>query len=109
MEAEPRTRLNGHEGGNPGYGQAGVLMGHRTNSRPYQIGYAAMFDQTQDVIVTLVQRMTENEQVFLNAPDMDENIDALLTAILLPSLIACLEGDGRTIAQRRVRNPYRRS
>ena len=31
------------------------------------------------------------------------------TAILLPALIACLEGDGRTIAQRRVRNPYRRS
>ena len=30
-----RTRLNGHEGGNPGYSQASVLMGHRASSRPY--------------------------------------------------------------------------
>ncbi|MCZ6759915.1 MAG: hypothetical protein O7D29_06020, partial [Gemmatimonadetes bacterium] len=28
-------RLNGHEGGNPGYRQASVLMGHRASSRPY--------------------------------------------------------------------------
>ena len=35
LETEPRTRLNGHEGGNPGYGQADVLTGHRASSRPY--------------------------------------------------------------------------
>ena len=33
---ELRTLLNGHEGGNPGYGQASVLMGHRASSRPYR-------------------------------------------------------------------------
>jgi len=36
LETELRTRLNGHAGGNPGYGQAEVLMGHRASSRPYQ-------------------------------------------------------------------------
>ena len=36
LETELRTRLNGHEGGNPGYSQAGVLTGHRASSRPYQ-------------------------------------------------------------------------
>ncbi len=35
LETEPRIRLNGHEGENPGYGQAGVLTGHRASSRPY--------------------------------------------------------------------------
>ena len=35
LETEPRTQLNGHEGGNPGYGQADVLTGHRASSRPY--------------------------------------------------------------------------
>jgi len=35
LETEPRTRLNGHEGGNPGNSQAGVLTGHRASSRPY--------------------------------------------------------------------------
>ena len=36
LETEPRTRLNGHEGGNLGYSQAGFLTGHRASSRPYQ-------------------------------------------------------------------------
>jgi len=36
LETEPRTRLHGHAGGNPGYGQADVLTGHRASSRPYQ-------------------------------------------------------------------------
>ena len=36
LETEPPTRLNGHEGGNPGYSQASVLTGHRASSRPYQ-------------------------------------------------------------------------
>jgi hypothetical protein len=36
LETELRTRLNGHEGGNPGYSQADVLTGHRASSRPYQ-------------------------------------------------------------------------
>ena len=36
LETEPRTRLNGHAGGNPGYSQASVLTGHRASSRPYQ-------------------------------------------------------------------------
>ena len=36
LETELRTRLNGHEGGNPGYSQASVLTGHRASSRPYQ-------------------------------------------------------------------------
>ena len=35
LETEPRTWLNGHEGGNPGYSQASVLTGHRASSRPY--------------------------------------------------------------------------
>mgnify|MGYP002808841390 CR=1 FL=1 len=35
LETEPRSLLNGHEGGNPGHGQASVLMGHRASSRPY--------------------------------------------------------------------------
>ena len=35
LETEPRTQLNGHEGGNPGYSQANVLTGHRASSRPY--------------------------------------------------------------------------
>ena len=36
LETEPRTRLNGHAGGNPGYSQASVLTGHRASSRPYR-------------------------------------------------------------------------
>ncbi len=36
LETELRTRRHGHEGGNPGYGQADVLQGHRASSRPYQ-------------------------------------------------------------------------
>ena len=36
LETELRTWLNGHEGGNPGYGQADVLTGRRASSRPYQ-------------------------------------------------------------------------
>ena len=36
LETELRTRLNGHEGGNLGYGQANVLTSHRASSRPYQ-------------------------------------------------------------------------
>ena len=36
LETELRIRLNGHAGGNPGYGQADVLPGHRASSRPYQ-------------------------------------------------------------------------
>ena len=36
LETEPRTGLNGHAGGNPGYSQASVLTGHRASSRPYQ-------------------------------------------------------------------------
>ncbi len=36
LETELRSLLNGHEGGNPGHGQASVLMGHRASSRPYQ-------------------------------------------------------------------------
>ena len=35
LETEPRTGLNGHAGGNPGYSQASVLTGHRASSRPY--------------------------------------------------------------------------
>ena len=35
-ELEPRTGLNGHAGGNPGYSQASVLKGHRASSRPYR-------------------------------------------------------------------------
>ena len=35
LETELRIRLNGHEGGNPGYSQANVLTGHRASSRPY--------------------------------------------------------------------------
>ena len=35
LETEPRTRLDGHAGGNPGYSQANVLTGHRASSRPY--------------------------------------------------------------------------
>jgi len=35
LETELRTGLNGHEGGNPGYSQADILMGHRASSRPY--------------------------------------------------------------------------
>ena len=35
LETELRTRLNGHEGGNPGYSQASVLTGHRASSQPY--------------------------------------------------------------------------
>ena len=31
LETELRTRLNGHEGGNPGYSQADVLTGHRAS------------------------------------------------------------------------------
>ena len=34
LETEPRTGLNGHAGGNPGYSQASVLTGHRASSRP---------------------------------------------------------------------------
>ena len=36
LETEPRTGLNGHAGGNPGYSQASVLTGHRASSRPYR-------------------------------------------------------------------------
>ena len=35
LETEPRTRLDGHAGANPGYSQANVLTGHRASSRPY--------------------------------------------------------------------------
>ena len=45
LETELRTRLNGHAGGNPGYGQAEVLMGHRASSRPYQ-GWSQPVDAT---------------------------------------------------------------
>jgi len=38
LETELRTGLNGHEGGNPGYSQAGVLTGDRASSRPYSLG-----------------------------------------------------------------------
>ena len=44
LETEPRTRLHGHEGGNPGYSQADVLTGHRASSRPY-IGIALTIRQ----------------------------------------------------------------
>ncbi len=37
LETELRTLLNGHEGGNLGYGQASVLTGHRASSRPYRV------------------------------------------------------------------------
>ena len=36
LETDLRSTLHGHEGGNPGYGQADVLQGHRASSRPYQ-------------------------------------------------------------------------
>ena len=35
LETEPRTRLNGHEGGQPRIQPSQVLMGHRASSRPY--------------------------------------------------------------------------
>ena len=39
LETEPRTGLNGHAGGNPGYSQASVLTGHRASSRPYLLPF----------------------------------------------------------------------
>ena len=46
LETEPRTRLNGHEGGNPGYSQASVLTGHRASSRPYITSHSAISHQS---------------------------------------------------------------
>jgi hypothetical protein len=43
LETEPRSLLNGHEGGNPGYSQASVLTGHRASSRPYQAALGEMW------------------------------------------------------------------
>jgi hypothetical protein len=50
LETEPRTRLNGHAGGNPGHSQARVLTGHRASSRPYPDLNAAASRQTLRVI-----------------------------------------------------------
>ena len=53
LETEPRTRLHGHEGGNPGYSQADVLTGHRASSRPYR-----------DIATSI--RQTDTNPCFLN-------------------------------------------
>jgi len=47
LETEPRTRLNGHAGGNPGHSQANVLTGHRASSRPYQDVMRRLVDRGQ--------------------------------------------------------------
>ena len=54
LETEPRTRLNGHEGGNPGNSQAGVLTGHRASSRPY-IAFALVIRRSERRLGTLSQ------------------------------------------------------
>ena len=36
LETESRATLNGHEGGDPGYGLGKDLMGHRASPRPYR-------------------------------------------------------------------------
>ena len=46
LETELRTWLNGHEGGNPGYGQADVLTGRRASSRPYQPMSLAQYSES---------------------------------------------------------------
>ncbi len=39
LETESRLGLNGHERGNPGYGQDIDLTDHRASPRPYHLNY----------------------------------------------------------------------